>query len=33
MNGPITNTEFEIVIKNFPTIKNPGPDGFTGKLY
>ena len=33
MNRPITNTEIKTVIKNFPTNKSPGPDGFTGKFY
>ena len=29
MNNPITNTETEAMIKNFPKNKSPGPDGFT----
>ena len=33
MNGPITSTEIETVIKKFPTNKSPGPGGFTGKFY
>ena len=33
INRPITSTEIETVIKNLPTNKSLGPDGFTGKLY
>ena len=33
MNRQIASTEIETVIKNVPTNKSPGPDGFMGEFY
>ena len=33
MNNPITSTEIEAVIKNFPKNKIPGAEVFTGEFY
>ena len=32
INRPITNIEIETVMKNLPTNKSPGLDGFTGEF-
>ena len=33
INRPITSNETETVIKNLPTNRSPGTDGFTGEFY
>ena len=33
MNRPSTSNEIETVIKNLPTIRSPGSDGFIGEFY
>ena len=33
LNRPITSKDIDSVIKNIPTNKTPGPDGFTSESY
>ena len=33
MKNPMTSTEIEVVIKNLPKDKSPGPNGFIGEFY
>ena len=33
LNRPITSTDIETVIRNFPANKSPGPDSLTAEFY